>query len=326
MTNGSEQAAPRSPTRRPHRWRGVAQRSAALAAVLAAVAACGPGEGAPCQVGDRNVPSGELYAPPDGCETFVCEDGQFVIESEDHEVREGDLVLETQAAVDALACVFEIDGSLDIRGQVFDLGPLQHVEAIHGALRITGSRVTSLYGLGPLGEVGGHIVLADNPDLVELGFSRTLAAYGDLVVRNNDALPSLAGIGFAAECQLCEPEAPATPPPREGTWRATGGELPPADEPSQPEANFHGSIEISDNDRLTNLDGLRNLRFAWADFRVRDNRSLERLDLRLEDVRGTLEIAGNESLPLDVVEALLADVLVGGETVVCGNGEQPPCE
>lgn len=291
------------------------------AAMMVGLAACGPTSEEPCQVGDAQYAAGDVWASEDGCVHYLCEDGEAIVDPTEEGARAiaGDVVVTTQAEVDALACTMEIGGSLRITGSAADFGELRYLAQIGGDLVIEASAAADFNGLGALAEIDGDLLLADNQQLLSMSLPRAMSVYGDFTLRNNDALQTMEGAGFLGGCSSC-----AAPPEQGVSWRdqdpaGFGGE-------EIPGGTFHGNILITENDALVNLGGLADLVYAWADFRLRGNAKLARLtDLRLGDVRGALEISNHPQMdPIDV-ELFTDQVTVGGGVLTCGNGDQPSC-
>ncbi|MBL4689215.1 MAG: hypothetical protein JKY37_31775 [Nannocystaceae bacterium] len=84
------------------------------------------------------------------------------------EIYEGTLVLEGQAAVDAMGQLGEVTETLTISGEVTNLSALGCLRTVRGELRVTDtSGLQGLSGLSVLSELGS-LRVTDNPDLVSL--------------------------------------------------------------------------------------------------------------------------------------------------------------
>lgn len=288
--------------------------------IAASLVGCGPTNEEPCQVGDDQYAAGEVFTSEDGCVHYLCEDGEAIEDATEERIVAGDVVVATQAELDALACTMEIGGSLQITGSVANLGELRYLRQIGGDLVIEGSALATLEGVGALAEIDGSLSILDNQALTLMAFPRAMSVFGDFTLQNNDALQTMEGAGFLGGCSSCA----APPAEPSNTWRDAapagfGGE-------EIPGGTFHGNILIADNAALVNLGGLSDLVYAWADFRLRANSELARLtDLALADVRGSLEISGHPKMAAVDVGFFIEEVTVGGSILTCGNGDEPAC-
>lgn len=126
----------------------------------------------------------------------------------------GDVVLETDAEVAALAGCTHIFGSLAIVEGVTDLGPLGELRRVDGTLRVEGHPVlptslTSLAGLDALESVGAlTITSVDVPDLQPLAGLKEIP--GDVALGSLSELASLEGlhnlesVGGALSIAVCK--------------------------------------------------------------------------------------------------------------------------
>jgi hypothetical protein len=80
------------------------------------------------------------------------------------------------------------------------------ISFVDGLLELSGSTgLTSLEGLNRLMSIGGDFVLGNNADLANLDVldGQRLVVGGDLIIRNNNLLTSIAGLaGIAVEGEL----------------------------------------------------------------------------------------------------------------------------
>lgn len=261
--------------------------------------------------------SGEEFATADGCVTYRCDEAVLVAIVDGRVTVPGDLDLPAQEDVDAQACLGVVEGSLTISGTAADLTPLAQLYRVGGTLDISASDTVTLDGLQTLGEVGAGIVIADNANLTAMAFLPYMSVFGDVEIRNNDALPSLAGAEFIGQCGNCS--AISSP---FGDGQATGDadQAPFGDEGGLPGGTFYGNILIADNDVLANIAAMSNLVFAWEDVRLRNNAALADLSvLALGEVRGDLEISNHAALDAAAADSFASVVDVWGLRVVCGN-------
>ncbi|MEM6993852.1 MAG: hypothetical protein AAF721_25280 [Myxococcota bacterium] len=299
-----------------------------LIVVAPLLAACGsnggPGpEPASCPYSGEIYEHGEEFDAPDGCLRYRCDGGLPVIVEDDRTTIDGDLNLSNQAAVYAQLCLGTVEGSLSISGDVVDFTPLSSLSRVAGTLDITGVDATTMGGLNNLAEVGQDIVVADNTNLMSLAFPQTMSAFGDVTIRNNDALTSLAGAEFIALCQGCAAAAEQEVRFRDQAPSGQGAGL--AD-PGPSGGQFFGSVVIADNDALIDLTALGNLRSVWTDFRLQNNAALSRLELfNLAEIMGDFEVSGHGALATSDVEAFVVNLNVIGSTIVCGNLDGEAC-
>lgn len=284
------------------------------------------GEPVGCGYGSDVLFHGEEVDSPDGCVTFVCDNGSLATVEDRRVTVAGDLELSTQDEVDQQACLGVVEGTLVVSGTAADLTPLSSLYRVGGSLQIVASEAVTLSGLEGLGEVGGSITIADNASLTTLAFQSTMSAFGDVTIENNDALASLAGAEFLGQCGSCvgvagRPAELADSIDAQSAEAGDGG----LDEPGGG-GTFFGSILIVDNDVLTDVLAMSNLWYAWADVRFRNNAALTSLrDLQLTQVRGTLEVSEHASMSTADADAFAAGIDVWGETVVCGNLDGVAC-
>lgn len=295
---------------------------------LCAASACGPGtsEPLPCSDAFGTYEDGDEVESPDGCVTYLCDDGVLTTLDDRRVTVAGDLALPSQEAVDEQSCLGVVEGTLRISGTAADLTPLRSLTRIGTGLELTASAVASTAGLEGVAEIGGSITIADNASLTELRFQPNMSAFGDVTIRNNDALASLTGAEFLGQCGSCiavggEPTALVDPVDPQIEPAGDGGA-----DLEQPGGTFYGAILIADNDVLANVLAMSNLFYAWSDVRFRNNDSLTTLvGLQLVEVRGALEITEHAAMPTADAEAFALGVSVLGGTTICGNLDGVAC-
>jgi hypothetical protein len=300
------------------------------------LAACGPGlpggtgietmpppQDRPCVFEGETIEHGEHVTTADGCVEYQCDNASFLMVGGDSTTVAGDLMLDSQEAVDAQQCLVEVGGNLTISNTAADFATLVYLQAIGGDLTIVNCDAQTLIGLEGIVEVGGDIRIADNAALTQLAFRPNMSAYGNVAIQNNDVLSSLAGAGFLGNCGNCL-GVPDDGSAATGAPSSDGG----ADqEPVGPNGVFYGEILIADNDVLQDISALSNLVYAWDSLRIRNNVTLAGLPyMALLEVQGDLEFSNNTALDAEAVTALVANVDVWGDTINCGNGSGPACE
>ncbi|TPV93049.1 MAG: hypothetical protein B7733_22550 [Myxococcales bacterium FL481] len=125
-------------------------------------------------------------------DSHVCPDG----------VAQGEILIETQAQLDALAGCRVVEGSLKIHGgDVHTLAPLADLECVSNRLYIEGlwgqppPRLTTLDGLEKLSEVGWGLTISGLPELADVSALGQLHHVDRSVqFRDLDALESLHGL------------------------------------------------------------------------------------------------------------------------------------
>lgn len=296
---------------------------------LCAASACGPGttEPLPCSDAFGSYEDGDEVESPDGCVTYLCEDGVLTTLDDRRATIAGDLALPSQEAVDEQSCLGVVEGTLRISGTASDLTPLASLTRIGAGLELTASQVVSTEGLEGVTEIGGSITIADNASLTALAFHYAMSAFGDVTIQNNDVLTSLTGAEFLGQCGSCI-GVDGTPtqlvdhvdPQREPAGDGGAG----LDQPAG--GTFYGAIVIADNDVLANVQAMSNLYYAWSDIRFRNNDMLTTLvGLQLVEVRGALEITEHALMPTLDAETFATGVSVLGGTTICGNLDGVAC-
>ncbi len=185
----------------------------------------------------------------------------------------GYLILESQAAIDAIAANYpactEIAGGVVISGyqnngsDITNLNGLSNITSIGGQLEIvfTGT-LPNLNGLNNLTTVGEYLRIYENPALNSLGALSNLTSVGGQVdISYNDVLPNLEGLGNLG---------------------AIGG----------------AHLYISNNPLLANLNGLEGLTSLAGRLDIKDNLSLTSISAlsNLATVGTVIEIEGNPLL------------------------------
>lgn len=174
-----------------------------------------------------------------------------------------------------------------------DMARFTGCQTIRGGLAIVGSNLESLDALRTLRSVSGTLTIADNPDLSDLhGLSR-LAWVGELEIRNNQELWSLAGLeGLTRLGRLTLDHT--------GLYSTSG-----LDNVRQID-----ELEVTNNARLIDLGGLSGVVNARS-VRIEQNpRLCGKLGLLsdLERVEGELKVEDNVGLSFSDVAALEARV------------------
>lgn len=182
------------------------------------------------------------------------------------------------------------------------------VGEIDGSLVVHSTSLTTLSGLGleTIWLITGNVSVTDNAslaDIVALGGVEEIG--GDVDVTNNDA--------------LLAPPPPVTP----AALRHVGGSvyvsgnlvLANLDVFSNLE-DVAGSLEVANNDALTELDGLTSLQYIGGDLLLRENPSLNSLGNlpALQDIGGSgLTIqGGGQVIGLPALQTIEGDLTVGG--------------
>lgn len=295
-----------------------------------------------CIVEGQTVPDGAQFDTPDGCYTFVCEAAQPNLVEDRTTAWAGDLVLATQEQLDAQTCLRSVAGTLTLTGSVNNTAELGRLAVVGGRLEVVASEIETI-ALAPLVEVGAAIIIADNPALTAMNFGNTLSVFGDVEIRNNDALASLNGAQFIGQCSACGrvDEAPgmlgdarpvhsddgADSGPDEGGNPGEGGQPFPgedgggadgADEPGG--GIFYGNILIADNNSLTDIVAMGNLYFAWSNVVFRNNAALVDLyALNITEVQGDFEVSNHPVMAQDGAMEVVSRADVWGQIRVCGN-------
>jgi hypothetical protein len=122
-----------------------------------------------------------------------------ILDAEVPESCEGDMILSSQAEVNAFTCT-EVKGLLKISGDdITDLGPLSILRKVSGGLSIRDNpNLTNVDGLSSLDSVEGDITIRDNASLENIdGLSSLHFFFSDrknrLIIWNNAALKNLDG-------------------------------------------------------------------------------------------------------------------------------------
>ncbi|WP_437735549.1 leucine-rich repeat domain-containing protein [Sorangium sp. So ce1335] len=235
-----------------------------------------------CPAGQTCVDEG---CTPSSCEcdpatgTWYCTDdcgGGTCVQGCDPEVREGSVLVTSQAELEQLRGVTALRGTLEITRRVTDLSPLECLTTIDGNLTISDNpALRNLDGLRSLEEVAGTIMVSENP-LLESVAGVAVKAH-TWYVAHNASLESLSGFE-EVEAGVLWLEANA----RLANLSALGNLR-------------QGAIMLIDNDALTSLEGINasqldGLRILRNDGLV----SLKGLEA-LESV-GILELEENQNL------------------------------
>jgi hypothetical protein len=182
---------------------------------------------------------------------YVCNPGTILA---------GELFLDEQAEVDALAGVSWIVGNLAVVGDL-DLSPLA------GSTRISGS-----------------LLIQDNPSLTDLGVLENLIdVEGSLRLANNDALTNIEALAFVDEINNLE---------------LTGNDALTNIDGLSGVSAVSGEFILAGNASLANLDGLSELTSIIGQLRVMDNDALTNIDGLggVTSLSGFLQLSDNGAL------------------------------
>ena len=310
-------------------------RTSVVVLSLGGLVACGPGlpGGSPisssdsggtgpmmqlCYFNGDEYQSGEEYETQDGCYRYVCNEGIQEIVEDNSIVEQGDLLLDTQVAVDQRICLTGVNGTMTLTGAVTDPSPMARLSRVGTDLVVDASNIQNL-NMQTLSEVGGSIIISNNEQLTAMAFQPFMSIFGDAEITNNDALTNLNGAGFLGQCTTCA-GAPNEDEPVPASDSGDGLE------PEQPGGQFYGGILIADNDVLTDLSAMSSLLTAWDDLILRNNAALSSFpNMQLTEVQGNLEISDHPALDTTVVDTFVSGVTVLGTTTVCGNLGGTPC-
>lgn len=159
----------------------------------------------------------------------------------------GDLVLATQADVEAQGFLREVQGTLTITGAVTSLDPLGCLETIRGHLYVQETHgLQDLIGLGRLAEIGGQLHATQNPGLQSLAGLTSLRFIQVLRLSQNGLTSlELSDLQAAGEIVI-------------GGWCGAGGEGEPLleDFDSLDSLLAISRVTIYDSPSLTGLSGI----------------------------------------------------------------------
>lgn len=119
-------------------------------------------------------------------------------------IYEGDLILRTQADIDALNNYKSINGNLIIgdndwdtpAAEIYNLQALKTIEHISGNIEIKHTQLTTLDGLSRLKQIGRSLVILTNDHLVALSGLENLNTIGQaLTLGNNPSLENINALG-----------------------------------------------------------------------------------------------------------------------------------
>jgi hypothetical protein len=217
---------------------------------------------------------------------------------------EGDVILSSQAEVDAFNCT-KVTGNLTVIGaDITNLNGLSLLREVYGHLRIENVNATSLDGLSHLDSIGRAFLVMNNPSLrlvvgrsfsvhegIEISYNanlhqisgfNTLKKVGWVGIQNNPNLTSVVGFDSVEIIQSSYPD-PFAPT---GIGISNNGLL--AVIPSFPMLSKVGSIRINGNSQLSSLDGFSNVSQMAGVLNIRDNNSLKVINAfeKLESIVG----------------------------------------
>ncbi len=268
----------------------------------------------------------------------------LVVPAAQAQVCQGDIILGTQAEVEAFDCT-EFTGNLTIDSSslppsadpVTSLSGLSELTTVSGYILVRNNdALTSLAGLGNLSSVGklwiwendalasfasldnltsvGGLSVANNAALTSLtGLENLTSVGGGLQVINNNALTSLTGLGNLTSVvdDLAITNNAAL------TSLAALASL----------TSVEGYLLIHDNDVLTSLEGLENITSVGSYLAIERNDALLHLDhlAAVGFVGGDLEVIENPSLSACSVglAPLLLEGTLGGTHTILNNA--PGC-
>ena len=105
---------------------------------------------------------------------FICENKQDIIIEEgvepcDTSICQGDVILRTQAEVDAFCGCEVIEGNLEIESEsIFNIKELSRLKEVSGSIIIKNTRLANLIGLDNLKFIAGALAIEDNSQLIDL--------------------------------------------------------------------------------------------------------------------------------------------------------------
>lgn len=203
---------------------------------------------------------------------------------------------EDAATVQVIECNADpIDGDVDIL-QAEDLQALRGVSSISGYLYIYAPTLREISDLDCLRDVGGNLVIANNPALISLrGLSSLERIGGKLYLDTNDSLIDLHGLENIQRLSL--------------------------------------HLEILTNARLQNVDGLEALKDIFGVMHIYGNPQLLNLHglSSLREVAMGMHIRENHSLPTCEAQAIWDQLTEAGwhhqdQSVITGNDDNGQCE
>ena len=195
----------------------------------------------------------------------------------------GNMVIKTQADLDAVAGYSVVDGNLSIEFYKDGEIDLSSLECVKGFMQVQYSDVTHLDGLSNISYVGTTLTLRSNPNLTNVDGLSGIEQVDSLTIQDNDALLELDGlIGLEMVDKKLMIYA-------NKTLESVGGL-------KNVSTSLTGELNVGYNDALLTLTGLQGV--SQADkLTVVGNKMLANLSgLGLTKVASTIRISSNESL------------------------------
>ena len=197
------------------------------------------------------------------------------------------------------------------------------------------THLTTLAGLSNLTDVHGHFFIYGNPELTDIDGLSGLTLVGNISIRENDALTSVAlpglttvdGIAIQGNDSLPSLQGlSGLPSELTGLYIIQNDALLDLDDLSS--ITSVGWLTVEDNDALTSFVGLEGLTSVTTDLEIIGNDLLPHLDAlsSLSAVGNDLIVQENSCLSQTEAEAFAASIEVGGTNTVESNGAHHPCD
>lgn len=224
---------------------------------------------------------------------FICEDKQDIIiegvnEPCDTSICQGDVILRTQAEVDAFCGCEVIEGDLEIgdytsenNTDIVDLNNLIKTNTINGSLIIGRTRLKNIHGFNNLTSIGNDLVFINNPLLENFeGLDKLEDVMHTIYIDKNDLLNSLKGLNQLETC---------------------------------------GSFNLVFCPSIKSLKGLDNLKLVDRSFIIRQNKQIENTN-GIEQLQKTgAELVFFSNPNLQRINGLDNFIRVGGSLVIQEN-------
>ncbi len=219
----------------------------------------------------------------------------------------GNVILTTQAEVDAFDCT-EITGNLTISGaDISDLTPLSTLTSVGGNLSIRNNALlTNLAGLDAVTSIGGRLSISSNNTLTSLaGLDAITSLGGGLSIISNNALTSLAGLDAIT---------------------SLGGDLYISSNNTLTSlagldaiTSLGGGLSIISNNALTSLAGLNAIASVGLELYISDNAALTSLAGLNAIASVGLELYISDNAALTSLAGLNSVASVGGDLSILYN-------
>ena len=234
---------------------------------------------------------------------FICEDKQaieIIGDSEpcDTSICQGDVVLQTQAEVDAFCGCEVIEGSLfivngdDTNNLAFinSLASLRTLKRVNGNINISNITTTSISDLSNLNYIGSTLIIANNPNLTNVNGLENLRFIGELLISSNN--PNLSNMSALSGLKQLNSLVLASSGINDISFL------------NNLEVTALNRLEITNCDNLTSLNGLEGITAITNDninvcsFFVAGNDNLLSLEgiKNITSVNGDFVLRGNTSL------------------------------